>query len=398
MNTSNLFTPVRFGLIGSAIALNLMWCITTADAAPQPASASVSSDGATYSGTYIYGPLNDSSSASPVSVANNNPGCSTSCAYAGSVEAYGSAHADPGGNIGAYAYARTPDGSTSNPYTSANDATIVHSNASFQNSAVVTSTIDPNTGHATLADGTPVQVSVSLLMDGVMQMDATDYTKASNPALGGYTASSNVSGTFSLYDPNVVYSGGEIGGIPISLVDFSANANGNNSGYLDAQGDFVPQQSADKTWTLKTNDSNGNNLSSQYSDMPYYCDGATQICGSVLTDGSGSPSAFSGSPLAVTFNTGVQTVTVDTYIGATLDWNGSLDVLNQAYGETASSYADFGNTFAVNLNPLTANTSLDFTYQQTPMVSTVPLPSSALLFGSGILVFASSRRRKQRKQ
>jgi hypothetical protein len=94
----------------------------------------------------------------------------------------------------------------------------------------------------------------------------------------------------------------------------------------------------------------------------------------------------------LSLDTGTQTVTVNTYIGATRDWNGSLDVFTQAYGATAGRYADFGNSFAVNLDPLISNTALNFSYPRQPMVTTsnsLPESPSVMLFGLGLLAALS---------
>lgn len=375
-------------LVTLACASAIIFAAGGAPVDASPVSASISLYGATNDAyltpSYLFGPVNDSSSTGPVSY-SNVPSCYGGCGYSGGLLAFGAAHASPGGDLGVLGDGVAPDGSTYYPYAFPNNAPVVHSNAAFANSAVVRSAINPVTGFAFLAANTPVQLAVTVGLDGIVELGAGDYNKAySSP--GGFTASSNVSGDFQLYDPNVTYSGGEIAGIPITLVNFQAYVSGNDSAYLN--GGYVPAQSYDTSWSLTSN--HGDNLGDSAS---YSCDGLIQgQCGM----GFGS---FTGSPLEFGFSTGLQTVTLDTYIGATLDWSGSIDLLNQAYGATAGSYADFSHTLAVNLSPITSNVALDFSYPQQPLANnnTVPDPPTSTLVGAGFLAAYAIRRRKWRK-
>jgi hypothetical protein len=97
-------------------------------------------------------------------------------------------------------------------------------------------------------------------------------------------------------------------------------------------------------------------------------------------------------------------VDIPTTVGATLNLSGDLQL--QVYADfsagdavSATATANYANTSYVAITSNTAGVNFTsasgYGYQ---MPSPVPLPSSALLFGSGILVLATSRRRKQRKQ
>ncbi len=379
---------------GVAVIFALAGATSTVNAQPQTPSASASSYGSIglYSGTYLYGPLNDSSTGVPATAqVSHLYSCSQGslCGSSGSTAAYGSAHANAGGNAGAYSSIYAPNGSASDPYIDDTQSSVFgNSTASFSNSAVVQSALDPVTGAPVYANGTPVQISVSLLFDGYSNMGATDLQKASNPGAGGFTASSDVSASFYLTDPNITGTG-ETAGIPTDLISFQAGESSNDSSLYDYNKSlYVPEQSADTSWSLTSN--HGDNLGNSTST---YCDGKVTTCFSYVSPPSGA--AISGSALGTYFNTGIQTVTLDTTIGATLNWNASVDVLNQAYGATAWSESDYAHTFGVNLNPLSSNVTLDFSQAQVPL-STVPLPASLWLYLSGIggLVLAARRKRK----
>lgn len=358
---------------------------------PQAPAASVSSYGAQNSpigsapsSTYIYGPLNASSGGSLVHV-ENLPACGTFCGLSDGGLAFGAAHASAGGDMGVQSYLLAPDGGPGNPYKGpmAGD-----SSASFSNSLVVHSAVD-SLGHQLLPDNTPVQLSVSMLFDGSMDLFAGDLQKASPSP--GYTASSDVSGKFMLYDPTITTSGAE-GGDPVHLVEFKADANGNNASKYDgAKGRYVAEQSATTTWSLTSN--SGDNLGQ---DTSYDCDGFVQDCGSTT--------AISGyitqSPLGFNFHTGIVTATLDTYIGATLNWDASMDVFNQVYGPTAGSMADFSHTFGVNINPNSSNVVLQFSQPQIPLSAPTPAvpeaPTLAVFLAGlfGLFGFAARGRRK----
>lgn len=375
---------VIFTLAGTLSTASAQPQIPIPSAQPQIPSASASSYGATSGGTYIYGPLNDSSTGTPstAQVANVFQ-CSLSlCASSGAHRAYGSAHANAGGNAGAYSWVVAPDGSASNSYTDyTKDSVVGDSNASFSNSAVVQSALDPITNLPLYSDGTPVQVSVSLRFDGNMDLSSGNLQTAS-ASNGGYTTSSGAFASFTLNDPNITYSGGEIDGLPQDLISFQANFYGENSSLFDyAKGRYVAEENSSTLWSLTSN--HGDNLGVNTS---YNCDGTVAFtCGYY----NGYGESFMSN-----FGTGLQTVTLDTTIGATLNWDGNVDVFNQAYGATASSYSDFSNTLGVNLNPITSGVSLAFSQAQVPL-STVPLPASLWLYLSGMIGLVLVGRRKR---
>ena len=334
---------------------------------PQSPYANVSSYGATQNQTtfnthYIYGTLTDSSGGAPVSVGVTN-NCTT-CVYSGATAAYGTAHAAGGGDMGVSSSIIAPDNTAANPYT---DPVYGESDAAFGNSLVVQSAVDAN-GNPILANNAPVQLALTMRFDGNMDLYASDLQKASNPTFGGYVSSSDVSGDFKLYDPNVTNTYGETAGIPINLIDFSAGASGVNASKFDsAKLRYVPIQNAGYSWSLTSNA--GDNLSNNWS---YSCDGFTQTCAS--SSSAPGTAFYSNSPLGFNFDTGLLTATLDTYIGATLNWDASMYVFNQAYGPTAHSRSDFSHTLGVNLNPITANVNLNFSQAQIPLSTPTQVP------------------------
>lgn len=291
--------------------------------------------------------------------------------------------------MGVYGDAVAPDGSQYYPYYGMQiSAPRVYSQSDFANSAVVGSTNNA-VGQHLLPAGTPVQLAVTVGFDGTVLLGARDFYKAAT-SMDGFTAGIDAGGTFQLSDPSITYFADGYPE-PVTLVDFQASVYGTNSGYIDPLKGFIPEQYYNASWSL-TNDA-GANL---YRDTSYSCDGATPgvHCGLAF----GTAGGFNGSPLDFQYATGLQTVTLDTRVGETLNWSGSLDVLNQAYGATASSYGDFSHTLAVNLTPITSGVTLQFAYPQQPLLqnNTVPDPPTSTLLGAGLLAACAARKRKRR--
>ena len=209
------------------------------------------------------------------------------------------------------------------------------------------------TGLPFLADGTPVSIHVALSLDGSMNLGATDYAMAYDSP-GGFTASSDVSASLQLYDPAITGTGEAAG--PIDLLNLQADMNGQAT-YAGLNKD--PYHQFDTNYNLT--DYYGNNYA--YKSTSDICDGST---GTICSQG-----------LFQNFATGLLTANINSFVGDTLAWNGSLDAFNQAYGIGAYSIADVSHTFAVNLSSNTNNVQLAFDFPQSNLpTKSVPAPGT----------------------
>lgn len=382
-------THWRKSLVGS-IALIACLPFTGAQASPFPTfpvnyvQAGVQLTGSTGNAGYLWTPISQSSTTGPVSASSP---CDTPCIWGGGhsgVEADAAGHASPGGNVGAASYSWATFNKSE--YGGVGDAPITDAYVNFGNALTVQSISDPTTGLKLLPDGTPVQLGLSLRMDGSYSLgvESSGFQTAANSP-GGFTASADVSSDFQLYDPAITGTG-EAAGSPQPLASARMGLSADESAVWGLNktlgGDsWLPYN--EHYWSVQGSSNSGDNIYNSNDSDPFaYCDGRDKSCASSLNG---------------YFDSGILNLTINTFIGHTLYWEGSLDVLTQAYGIGALASADFGHTLTANLTPLNDNVSLDFVSPQTTSSPppSVPEPGAWSLMLIGLTAIAGAVRRRR---
>jgi len=264
----------------------------------------------------------------------------------GTGRAPGSETAAYAGSDGVKAYATAAVNRTASSYASLGDTYIVSSGA--------------------YTTGTAVTLDFSLRLDGVL--DVSTYQNSESAWVG-------VDGSFRLQDPTIGEDGE--GFIVTPLVEFNSNIS-----YQEDHSTYwgTTYNSYDARWDLYQND--------------VWVDGdLTQSYSETLDNQISSCLPGSTGNCIKGFDTGVLSLSVDTYVGANLQWVADLSLFLQAYEEVDSpvepgtghayTYADFGDTFALSLTSSDPNVWLDGTYPLN--ASVVPVPAAVWLFGSGLI-------------
>jgi len=228
-----------------------------------------------------------------------------------------------------------------------------------------TSLGDTYTVSSTYATGTAVTLNFGLRLNGIL--DLSTYLQGGNSSI-------DVSGGFILQDPTIGVEGE--GFIITPLVEFNTSIYYNES-HSTYWGETYTDYSA--SWSLLQNDIqvDGDSIS----DFRTLADNQTIQCLST--------SAPCDDRL---FDTGVLALSVDTYVGAELQWLADLSILAQTLGPDTYTFADFGNSFDLLLTSSDPNVWLDGTFSLDSTV--VPIPAAVWLFGSGLVGLIVIGRRK----
>jgi hypothetical protein len=230
-------------------------------------------------------------------------------------------------------------------------------------------------GSTGLVAGAPVQLSLTFHLDGRLNIGGI---LKHDP--GSMYSMASMIADFTVSDPAI--NNGE--GV-YQLVRFSADAKRTQTVYVPnaygAYPDGAQYVTKDYNWSLSTNDP---------SDPGHeYHDESEEARGYNFGESSGTtvPPVF-----APDFNTGLLTVTFNTYVGALLDVDASLAVetASDALSESPHASANFMNTFALEFTPASGFEGLDVVSN-----AVAPEPGTLALIGFAGLPLVARRRRSR---
>ena len=250
---------------------------------------------------------------------------------------------------------------------SSNNGTVT----STQSSTNVGTTFSGNVTGST--PGTIARFNISLRIDGILNSGA---------APGDNTGSVGVDAKLRIRDQNHPTLCGE-GCMPLMELGVMADSTSHGSD------DTNPQDTTFNSWSwnLQSRDLLGE-LIDNLSDSDSWVFGPGSTC-------------LSGPCYDISFDTGTLSTTIETTVGATLDFDASLDIFAQGTsfgGDGAYGSADFYDSFGFMITPLTEGVALDFgsiTLADVDLGATVPVPPAVWLFGSGLIGLIGIARRKQ---
>ena len=230
-------------------------------------------------------------------------------------------------------------------------------------------------GGPALNVGDPVSLNLSLRLDGILNSAA---------APGDNSGLAEMSANFKVVDSNHPTLCGE-GCLP--MTEFRAQARSSSSG-IDG---FTFNS---WNWSLQSRDLL-DTLIDQQSDSAAWDIGP----GSTCLPGAGNNFCLND----INFDTGILSTTIETYVGASLDLLGQLNVfsIGTNFGaDGAFGSADFLDTFGLVLTPNTPGIQLDYAGGISPALvdlgaPAVPVPAAVWLFGSGLIGLVAVARRKR---
>jgi hypothetical protein len=255
------------------------------------------------------------------------------------------------------------------PPTWENDRLASQLDGRFQDQLVI------GAGSTQLAPGTPVQLRVTLHLDG--RVDFGGFLR--DP--GGTSSRTDMGARFRMIDPAVTVPNEE-GGPPISppLVDFAASILA-QKGSIAPNG-FNPDGSSYESyrygWNLRPNI--GDDLDGSFQSES---SGGYPVGGAA----PGEPGPVTG----YTFSTGHLSVLIQTYIGASIDIDGSLNLLTQSRPEAPYAKLDFVDTFATTMQPAAGYEGIELRFE-----SAASVPEPGILGLLLPLVLSASTRRRRR--